>query len=49
MRERLALVGGTLQVESAPGEGTLLRAHIPARRRAGALSGGTGSVVADIS
>ncbi|HET6551605.1 MAG TPA: GAF domain-containing sensor histidine kinase [Solirubrobacter sp.] len=49
MRERLALVGGTLQVESAPGEGTLLRAHIPARRRAGALSGGAESVVADIS
>jgi signal transduction histidine kinase len=33
MRERLALVAGTLDVESAPGEGTVLRAVIPARRR----------------
>jgi signal transduction histidine kinase len=33
MRERVALVHGTLDVESAPGEGTTLRARIPARRR----------------
>ena len=29
MRERLALVRGTLDVESAPGGGTTLRASIP--------------------
>jgi signal transduction histidine kinase len=29
MRERLALVGGTLSIESRPGSGTLLRASIP--------------------
>src|SRR4051794_27956681 len=33
MRERVALVHGTLDVESAPGSGTTLRARIPARRR----------------
>jgi signal transduction histidine kinase len=33
MRERLALVAGTLEVESAPGAGTALRAMIPSRRR----------------
>jgi signal transduction histidine kinase len=33
MRERVALVHGTLDVESAPGAGTTLRARIPARRR----------------
>jgi len=32
MRERLALVNGTLHVESSPGAGTLLRASIPVRR-----------------
>ena len=31
MRERLALVNGTLHVESEPGTGTLLRAAIPRR------------------
>jgi signal transduction histidine kinase len=31
MRERLALVGGTLDTESAPGGGAALRASIPAR------------------
>jgi signal transduction histidine kinase len=29
MRERLALVGGTLAVESAPGKGTALIAFVP--------------------
>jgi signal transduction histidine kinase len=33
MRERVALVRGTLEVESAPGDGTTLRARIPSRRR----------------
>jgi signal transduction histidine kinase len=33
MRERVALVQGTLDIESAPGEGTTLRARIPSRRR----------------
>jgi signal transduction histidine kinase len=32
MRERLALVGATFDIESAPGVGTTLRASIPARR-----------------
>jgi signal transduction histidine kinase len=35
MRERIALVHGTLDVESAAGNGTILRARIPARRRDG--------------
>ena len=34
MRERLALVHGTLEIESAPGAGTAIRASIPVRRRA---------------
>jgi signal transduction histidine kinase len=34
MRERVALVHGSLDVESTPGSGTILRARIPARRRA---------------
>ena len=32
MRERLALVDGTISIESAAGEGTTVRASIPARR-----------------
>ena len=31
MRERLALVGGTLEIRSDPGGGTVLRASIPVR------------------
>jgi signal transduction histidine kinase len=33
MRERLALVHGTLEIETAPGGGTAIRASIPVRRR----------------
>ena len=33
MRERLVLVNGRLDVDSAPGEGTTVRAEIPLRRR----------------
>jgi signal transduction histidine kinase len=33
MRERVALLGGELHIESAPGSGTLVRADIPTHRR----------------
>jgi signal transduction histidine kinase len=33
MRERVELLGGELSVESAPGQGAVVRASIPARRR----------------
>ncbi|MFI6521127.1 sensor histidine kinase [Spirillospora sp. NPDC050679] len=33
MRERLAAVGGTLEVESVPGEGTVVAATVPRRER----------------
>jgi signal transduction histidine kinase len=29
MRERIAMVGGTLTIESTPGQGTTVRAEIP--------------------
>ena len=29
MRERVALLGGTLEIESAPGEGTTITADLP--------------------
>jgi signal transduction histidine kinase len=32
MRERVAMVGGTLTIESAPGQGTIVRAEIPFNR-----------------
>jgi signal transduction histidine kinase len=32
MRERAAAVGGTLEIQSAPGEGTRLRARFPLAR-----------------
>src|SRR4029078_7021498 len=32
MRERVELVGGPLEIESAPGTGTRIRATLPARR-----------------
>jgi len=35
-RERVALTGGTLRIESAPGAGTTLEASIPSRRRTSA-------------
>ena len=35
MQERLALIGGTLKVRSAPGAGTTLEATLPVRRRTG--------------
>jgi signal transduction histidine kinase len=43
MRERIALVGGTLAVESSPGKGAEIRARVPVRRsssspRAGAAT-----------
>ena len=31
MRERTALLGGTLEIESRPGEGTTLYARVPVR------------------
>jgi signal transduction histidine kinase len=30
MQERAALVGGTLEIESAPGQGTTIFARVPA-------------------
>ena len=33
MRERVGLAGGTLELESAPGEGTTIVATLPARHR----------------
>ena len=33
MHERVHLVGGALELESAPGQGTTVRAQVPARRR----------------
>ena len=34
MRERAAAIGGTLEVSSAPGEGTTIRLSVPARSEA---------------
>jgi signal transduction histidine kinase len=33
MRERIARIGGTLQIESTPGQGTCIRAQLPASTR----------------
>jgi signal transduction histidine kinase len=44
MRERLALVGGALEVDTAPGAGTLIRATMPTRRRGAAPPARTGRV-----
>ena len=40
MDERVALVGGTVSVDSAPGQGTTVRAEVPARRGDGEDGGG---------
>ncbi|MEU5191269.1 sensor histidine kinase [Streptomyces klenkii] len=40
MRERIAALGGTLTVESAPGEGTAIAATVPVDPGAGARPGG---------
>jgi signal transduction histidine kinase len=39
MRERVALVGGSLSVTSSPGRGAEIKARIPARRRAASPDG----------
>jgi signal transduction histidine kinase len=41
MRERVALVHGTLEIDSSPGAGTTIYARLPSRRRdaAGAAAG----------
>jgi signal transduction histidine kinase len=39
MRERVALVHGTLEIDSSPGAGTTVHARIPSRRRSGAAVG----------
>jgi signal transduction histidine kinase len=33
MRERVELLGGRLAIRSTPGEGTVVEARVPARRR----------------
>lgn len=33
MRERIARLGGTLKIESTPGQGTCIRTHLPASTR----------------
>lgn len=33
VRERVALTGGALRIDSAPGAGTTLQATLPSRRR----------------
>jgi two-component system, NarL family, sensor histidine kinase DevS len=43
MRERAELVGGTLTIESAPGEGTTVSATLPAGRNAAAPSPASGA------
>jgi signal transduction histidine kinase len=42
MRERVGLVNGTVEVRSKPGQGTVLRARMPIRRRAAELAVATG-------
>ena len=40
MRERVTLVGGTVEIESEEGKGTLVRALIPARHQRPARAAG---------
>ncbi|MEI7733314.1 MAG: histidine kinase [Verrucomicrobiota bacterium] len=40
MRERVEMIGGTLSIESAPGPGTTIRAHIPFDRKSARGGGG---------
>lgn len=47
MRERVALAGGTLEVKSAPGEGTTIVAALPARHREGRHKSGEGGETAE--
>ena len=41
MRERVDLLGGSLELESTPGSGTVINAELPARHRDGAASRST--------
>jgi signal transduction histidine kinase len=40
MKERAALVGGTIQIESQPGQGTTVLVRVPLDRPVGVLDGG---------
>jgi signal transduction histidine kinase len=42
MSERVELLEGTLQIDSAPGEGTTISAVLPIRERAGGSEHGEG-------
>ena len=45
MRERVALAGGSLEVRSAPGAGTVIEATLPARHREKRASAPSGADV----
>ena len=44
MRERLEMVGGKFSIESAPGQGTVVRAQIPLRKTAGGGRNSAGEI-----